>query len=126
MMSVESPLNGQMDITMTGISDAEEVSIVVRWDDSEFPIDPFLGHPVHVHCGRTVQLRSDCPGSRKVNFTPFLTYCRTVSRHSIIDYCNPQITRKWSTYIGLYRFYIGFYWFYIGFYRFYIGFIVFI
>lgn len=40
MMSVESPLNGQMDITMTGISDAEEVSIVVRWEESEFPIDP--------------------------------------------------------------------------------------
>ena len=40
MMSVESPLNGQIDITMTGISDAEEVSIVVRWDESDFPVEP--------------------------------------------------------------------------------------
>ena len=40
MMSVESPLNGQIDITMTGISDAEEISIVVRWDESDFPVEP--------------------------------------------------------------------------------------
>ena len=40
MMSVEFPLNGQIDITMTGVSDAEEVSIVVRWDESDFPVDP--------------------------------------------------------------------------------------
>lgn len=39
-MSVELPLNGQMDITMTGISEAEEISIVVRWDESEFPVEP--------------------------------------------------------------------------------------
>ena len=39
-MSVELPLNGQMDITMTGITDAEEISIVVRWDESEFRVEP--------------------------------------------------------------------------------------
>jgi len=39
-MTVESPLNGRIDITMTGVSDAEEVSIVVRWDESDFPVDP--------------------------------------------------------------------------------------
>ena len=40
-MSVDFPLNGRFDITMTGLSDAEEISIVVRWDESEFPVDPF-------------------------------------------------------------------------------------
>ena len=39
-MSLEFPLNGRFDITMTGLSDAEEVSIMVRWDESEFPVEP--------------------------------------------------------------------------------------
>lgn len=39
-VSLEFPLNGRFDITMTGLSDAEEVSIVVRWDESDFPVDP--------------------------------------------------------------------------------------
>ena len=39
-MTLEFPLNGRFDITMTGLSDAEEVSIMVRWDESEFPVEP--------------------------------------------------------------------------------------
>ena len=39
-VSLEFPLNGRFDITMTGLSDAEEISIVVRWDESDFPVDP--------------------------------------------------------------------------------------
>ena len=39
-MAMEFPMNGRVDITMTGLSDAEEVSIVVRWDESALPIEP--------------------------------------------------------------------------------------
>ena len=39
-VSLEFPLNGRFDITMTGLSDAEEITIVVRWDESDFPVDP--------------------------------------------------------------------------------------
>lgn len=39
-VSLEFPLNGRFDITMTGLSDSEEISIVVRWDESEFPVEP--------------------------------------------------------------------------------------
>ena len=57
MMSVESPLNGQMDITMTGISDAEEISIVVRWDETEFPVDPV--EPIEPAEPKTVESCTD-------------------------------------------------------------------
>ena len=40
-VSLEFPLNGRFDITMTGLSDAEEISILVRWDRSDFPVEPF-------------------------------------------------------------------------------------
>jgi len=57
MMSVESPLNGQIDITMTGISDAEEVSIVVRWDESDFPVEPV--EPIQPAEPKTVESCTD-------------------------------------------------------------------
>jgi hypothetical protein len=45
-------MNGRIDITLTGVSDAEEVSVVARWDESEFPVEPveqpFPGEPVEV------------------------------------------------------------------------------
>ena len=39
-MTVEFPMNGRMDITLTGLSDSEEISLVARWDETELPIDP--------------------------------------------------------------------------------------
>ena len=52
IMTVEAPMNGRIDITLTGVSDAEEVSVVARWDESEFPVEPveqpFPGEPVEV------------------------------------------------------------------------------
>ncbi len=39
-ITVDAPMNGRIDITVVGISDAEEFSLVARWDESEFPIDP--------------------------------------------------------------------------------------
>ena len=39
-ISLEFPLNGRFDITMDGLSDAEEISILVRWDESDFPVEP--------------------------------------------------------------------------------------
>ena len=39
-MRVESPMNGRIDITMTGLSDSEEISLVARWDETELPIEP--------------------------------------------------------------------------------------
>ena len=39
-ITMDAPMNGRIDVLMTGISDAEEVSIVTRWDQSEIPIDP--------------------------------------------------------------------------------------
>ena len=40
IMTVESPMNGRIDITVAGVSDAEEVSVVARWDESDFPVEP--------------------------------------------------------------------------------------
>ena len=39
-MTADSPMNGRIDITMTGMSDAEEISVVARWDETELPIEP--------------------------------------------------------------------------------------
>lgn len=39
-MSIESPMNGRIDITMTGLSDSEEISLVARWDETQLPIEP--------------------------------------------------------------------------------------
>ena len=39
-MTVESPMNGRIDITMTGLSNAEEISLVARWDDTDLPVEP--------------------------------------------------------------------------------------
>ena len=39
-MTVESPMNGRIDIMMTGLSDSEEIMLVARWDETELPIDP--------------------------------------------------------------------------------------
>ena len=39
-MTVEFPMNGRMDITVLGLSDSEDITIVARWDVSEFPVDP--------------------------------------------------------------------------------------
>ncbi len=39
-MTVEFPMNGRMDITVLGLSDSEEITIVARWDVSDFPVDP--------------------------------------------------------------------------------------
>ena len=40
LLSVEAPMNGRIDITMTGISDATEISILARWDETFFPVEP--------------------------------------------------------------------------------------
>jgi len=40
VVTMESPMNGRIDISLIGISDAEEVSLVARWDRTEMPIDP--------------------------------------------------------------------------------------
>ena len=40
LVTLEFPMNGRFDIVVTGISDAEEFSIVAMWDESDFPIDP--------------------------------------------------------------------------------------
>ena len=40
MVTLEFPMNGIMEIKVTGISDAEEVTLVAFWDESDFPIDP--------------------------------------------------------------------------------------
>ena len=39
-VTVEFPMNGRVDITMTGLSDAEEITLVARWDETELPVDP--------------------------------------------------------------------------------------
>ena len=39
-ITMDSPMNGRIDIEVTGISDAEEVSLVAFWDESDFPIEP--------------------------------------------------------------------------------------
>lgn len=39
-LTVDAPMNGRIDITVFGLSDAEEFSLVARWDESQFPIDP--------------------------------------------------------------------------------------
>ena len=41
LMTVTFPMNGRIDITLAGVSDAEEVSLVARWDESMFPVEPF-------------------------------------------------------------------------------------
>jgi hypothetical protein len=33
-------MNGRVDITLVGITDVEEISIVARWDETELPVDP--------------------------------------------------------------------------------------
>lgn len=52
IMTVEFPMNGRIDITLAGVSNAEEISVVARWDESEFPVEPveppFPGEPVEV------------------------------------------------------------------------------
>jgi hypothetical protein len=40
MVTLYFPMNGRMDVELIGISDAEEVSIVASWDESDFPVDP--------------------------------------------------------------------------------------
>ena len=40
LMTIEFPMNGRVDIVLTGLSDAEEISLVARWDESDFPIEP--------------------------------------------------------------------------------------
>jgi len=40
LVTLDFPMNGRFDIVVTGISDAEEFSIVAMWDRSDFPIDP--------------------------------------------------------------------------------------
>ena len=39
-ITMESPMNGRIDIQVIGMSDSEEVSLVAMWDESEFPIEP--------------------------------------------------------------------------------------
>ena len=39
-MTVEFPMNGRMDITVLGLSDSEDITIVARWDVSDVPVDP--------------------------------------------------------------------------------------
>ena len=40
LMTIEFPMNGRVDVVLTGLSDAEEISLVARWDESDFPIEP--------------------------------------------------------------------------------------
>ena len=40
MVMFEFPMNGIMEIEVTATSDAEEVSLVAYWDESDFPIEP--------------------------------------------------------------------------------------
>ena len=40
IVQFEAPMNGRINIQLIGISDVEEISIVARWDASEFPIEP--------------------------------------------------------------------------------------
>ena len=37
---VELPMNGRMDVTVRGVSDAEEFGLVARWVETDFPIEP--------------------------------------------------------------------------------------
>jgi hypothetical protein len=37
---MEAPMNGRFDITLVGITDVEEISIVARWDETQLPIEP--------------------------------------------------------------------------------------
>ncbi len=37
---MESPMNGRVSITLVGITDVEEISIVARWDETELPVEP--------------------------------------------------------------------------------------
>ncbi len=39
-VTFSQPMNGRIDIQLTGVSDAEEITIRARWDRSDFPIEP--------------------------------------------------------------------------------------
>ena len=40
MVTLELPMNGRMDITIRGVSDAEEFGLVARWVETDFPLEP--------------------------------------------------------------------------------------
>jgi hypothetical protein len=40
IVTLQAPMNGRIEISLIGISDSEEVSLVARWDRSELPIEP--------------------------------------------------------------------------------------
>ncbi|MDG1539275.1 MAG: pre-peptidase C-terminal domain-containing protein [Candidatus Poseidonia sp.] len=40
MVTLDFPMNGIMEVEVIGVSNAEEVSLVAYWDESDFPIDP--------------------------------------------------------------------------------------
>ena len=40
MVTLELPMNGRMDVTIRGVSDAEEFGLVARWVETDFPIEP--------------------------------------------------------------------------------------
>ena len=40
VVTMEAPMNGRIEVTVNGISNAEEFSILARWDRSEIPIEP--------------------------------------------------------------------------------------
>ncbi|MBL6892963.1 MAG: pre-peptidase C-terminal domain-containing protein [Candidatus Poseidonia sp.] len=40
VVTLELPMNGRMDITIRGVSDAEEFGLVARWVETDFPIEP--------------------------------------------------------------------------------------
>ena len=40
VVTMDAPMNGRVEISLIGVSDAEEVSMVARWDRSDLPIDP--------------------------------------------------------------------------------------
>ena len=39
-ITMEAPMNGRINIEVTGMSDSEEVSLVAMWDESDFPVEP--------------------------------------------------------------------------------------